>query len=279
MSAASLTSAPAARLQRASGVVRASFRRSGGATRLEGLYQAGTGKLRMPRVAPGEALEGILLNTGGGMTGGDRFRVEIALAAGAAAVVTTQACEKVYRALDDTAMVENRLVLGPGARLDWLPQETILFDEAAFTRSLDVDLSADSELVAVEAVVLGRTARGETVRRGTLRERFRVRRGGRLLFADGARLDGAVAEQAARAAMLGGAAAFATALVVRPDVESIVDDLRAVLCDSAGECGVSAWNGMLAARFVCGDGRALRRDLVTFLSHVRQRAVPRVWTC
>lgn len=267
------------RMERATGHVRVSFKPGIGGTRLDTLWQEGTAKARFPNVAPGEPPEAVLLNTGGGMTGGDVYTAEVTLAAGTAAVTTTQANEKVYRAMTaDPARVRNSVRLAPGAELHWLPQETIVFDGGRLERRFEADLATDSRLLAVEAVVFGRTAHGETVRTGRVFDGFRIRRDGRLVLADALSLDGDVAGTLAGRAVAGGGAALGTVLYVAPDAEDRVDGAREALASSAGEAGVSAWNGCLVARFVSPDGRALRRDIVTLLGHMRQRTLPRVWT-
>ena len=101
---------------------------------------------------------------------------EVSLAAGCRAVVTTQACEKIYRASSGSAEVRNRIAVGEGGRLDWLPQETILFDGARLARRLEAELAPGAELLLVEATIFGRSARGETVRSGLFADRWRIRR-------------------------------------------------------------------------------------------------------
>lgn len=268
-----LSAAP--QLQRAAGAARLEVGRVDGVTRLRRLYQDGCAKIRMPRDADARDLEAVLINTSGGLTGGDRLSWGIEVQAGANLTVTTQACEKVYRARDDRAEVAVVLQAGPGARIDWLPQETILFDGSALWRTLQADLADDARLLAVEAVVLGRTAMGETVRTGALRDRWRIRRQGRLVFADDLRLEGEVAGLAARAETLGGGGAFASLLLTAPNAEDHLAAARAAI-GTAG--GASAFNGNLFARIVAADGLALRRVLLPVIAALRDGAAPpRVW--
>lgn len=270
------------RLERARGRALLGFKRRGEATVLDTLHQEGTGRIRLPLVAPGAAPEAILINTGGGMTGGDRFGVEVALAAGTHATVTTQACEKIYRARDGVARIDTRLTLAAGAELDWLPQETILFDRGALERRVEVVVDVDSRLTAVEAVVLGRTARGETVESGRIRESWRIRRAGGLVYADAFALGGPISRVLARPATANGARAFASIVHVAPDAEARLDGVREAITrigSGASEAGASAWNGLLAVRLLAQDGAGLRRSLVVLLEHILGRAVPRVWHC
>ena len=262
-------------LQRSRGCGRIAVAADAGATRLARLYQDGCGKIRLPRDARAEGLEAVLINTAGGVTGGDRLAWAAEAGPGARLTLTTQACEKVYRARDGAAEVRTTLTLDEGARLDWLPQETILFDGGALSRTLEADLAADARLLAVEAVVLGRTAMAETVGAGSLRDRWRIRREGRLLFADDLRLEGPVADLAARAAVLGGARAFASLLLVDDHAARLLEPLRAALGPLGG---ASAFDGRLFARVAAADGFALRRVLMPALTLLRGGApLPRVW--
>lgn len=263
-------------LQRARGCGRISARGEGDATRLDRLYQEGCAKIRLPRDARAEGLEAVLINSSGGLTGGDRLDWEAEAGAGARLTLTTQACEKIYRARDGSACQRTSLAVGGNARLDWLPQETILFDGAALSRTLEADLDADAALLAVEAVVLGRKAMGETVRSGSLADRWRIRREGRLVFADDLRLDGPIAAVVEQAPVLGGGAAFASVLLVSDDAERFVEPVRAALGPAGG---ASAFDGRLFARVVAPDGFALRRVLVPALEALRDGAsLPRVWS-
>lgn len=262
-------------LQRARGSGRIAVRAEGGVTRLARLYQDGCGKIRLPRDARAEGLEAVLINSSGGLTGGDRMDWAAEVGDGARLTLSTQACEKVYRARDGVAEQRAALTVGAGARLDWLPQETILFDGGALSRRLEADLAEDARLLCVEAVILGRTAMDETVRSGALHDRWRIRREGRLVFADDLRLDGAIAEIAAKAPMLAGARAFASLLLLADDAEALLGPLRAALGPTGG---ASAFDGKLFARVAAPDGFALRQALLPALEILRDGApLPRVW--
>lgn len=259
-------------LQRAHGAGRITVRAEGGRTRLSRLYQDGCGKIRLPR---GGDVEAVLINTAGGLTGGDRMDWAAEAGPGAALTLTTQACEKIYRARDGVAEVRTALTLGEAAEVHWLPQETILFDEGALSRRLEADLGDGARLLAVEAVVLGRTAMDETVRQGRLRDRWRIRREGRLVFADDLRLEGPVADMSAKAPVLAGGRAFASILLVDDEAGRFLAPLRAALGPLGG---ASAFDGKLFARLAAPDGFALRRALLPALEILRDgRALPRVW--
>jgi len=258
-------------LQRAKGAGRIVAHAEEGRTRLARLYQDGCAKVRLPRA---KGLEAVLINTAGGVTGGDRLDWQAEAGPGAALTLTTQACEKVYRARDGAAEVRVALSLGEDARLDWLPQETILFDGGALSRRLEIDIAAGARLLAVEAVVLGRTAMAETVRHGALRDRWRIRREGTLIFADDLRLDGAIEDLAARAPVLAGCRAFASLLLVADDAPRLLAPLRAALGPMGG---ASAFDGKLFARLAAPDGFTLRQALLPALEVLREGDLPRVW--
>jgi urease accessory protein len=264
---------PPVRHQRADGIGRIAFSRTEGATVLDQLYQEGAAKIRLPQAAG--RVEAILINTAGGLTGGDRLSWRIDAGPGARAAVTTQACEKVYRSIDGRpAVIETRISVGDKGRLDWLPQETILFDRSALSRTLDVRLAADSTFLAVEAVVFGRQAMGEDVRRAFFHDRWRIARAGRLIFADDLRFDGAVSALLARPAIAAGARACATILLVAPDAERYLEPLR------GQEAGVaaSAFDGKLLARLIAGDAYSLRKSLVPALELLSGgQGLPKAW--
>jgi len=264
-----------ARMQRAHGQASVSFRSRDGQTCLDRLFQEGCAKLRFPRPLGTDDPQAIIINTAGGLTGGDRFGAEVTLAAGAAAAVTTQACERIYRSTGADAAVTNRLRLAADARLAWLPQETILFDGGRLSRSLDVDLADDAELVAVEAVLFGRQAMGETLHSGHLHDRWRIRRDGRLLFADDLRVGGNIAARLAPQPAMAGCRAMATVLFAGAAPERFLDQARSIIGPNGG---ASAWNGKFLARLVEETGLALRRRLEPLLTLLLGgRPLPKVW--
>lgn len=276
---------PQARLQaqpRAHGRVRIAARLRAGKPVLAELHQRGSARALFPHERSGE-LAAVLLNTAGGVTGGDRFACEAQTADGTALTLTTQAAERAYRAQPgEVARIDTRLVLGAASRIDWLPQETILFDGAALERSLTVDMAADARLLAVEAVILGRRAMGEQVLCAHLIDRWRIRRAGRLVYADTLRLSGPVAAIAAGPAAFGPNRVAATVVYVCPDAADRVSAARAFLSEAEDTSGVEAAasvrDGVLVARLLAPDAHRLRRVLVGLLSGLRGAPLPRVWT-
>lgn len=263
---------------RATGRIDLSVKLSGGRTRRSRVHEDGSLRVRFPNASPA-ALEAVIVNTGGGMTGGDRFAIDITLEAGTSLIAGTAAAEKVYRSNGPDAEMAVKLDLADGARLFWLPQETILFDQARLTRSIDVDLAHGASLLMAEAVVLGRAAHGEAMNHGFLADRWRVRRGGKLIYADTARLDGSIAVKLGQAAVTKGGIAFATVLCAPGAEDQLSQKLEQVrvLDDTfKGEVGISAWSGIAVARFCAADGATLRHDLIAVLAALGAQ-VPRLW--
>jgi urease accessory protein len=279
---------PSDSAERARGCLAIGFRSpEPGKTALSRLYQQGCLKARFPRPASGEPPSSILVNSSGGVAPGDRLEISVSLEAGAAATIAGQAAERFYRAAPDSppARLRHHLSLGPGAALEWLPQEAILFDRAALDRSLTIDLAPNASLLALEAIVFGRRAMGEEVRNGFLRDRLSVRRAGRPFLEDTLRLEGPIAEALDRPAIAAGARALATILHVGPHGGphgGPAADLAALrgLSLPGVEAGASAFDGLLLVRLLARDGAALRAALVAVLAILRPgRALPRVWLC
>ncbi len=259
---------------RAVGRLEIAVARHGEQSRRSRVHEQGCLRARFP-YPQAEALEAVIVNTAGGIAGGDRHDIDVVLDDGTGLAVSTAAAEKIYRSLGPDARIAVKLGVGPGATLAWLPQETILFDRARLARDIEVDLADGASLVLAEAVLFGRTAMGECVESGRLFDRWRLRRGGRLIFAESVKLDGTVARTLAQSAVAAGATAIATVLIVPAD-EAVVQRVRA-LDTFAGEVGISAWNGLALIRLCAPEGAALRRDLIAVLMAVRQTALPRVW--
>ncbi|MBI2716453.1 MAG: urease accessory protein UreD [Rhizobiales bacterium] len=259
---------------RASGRIALSVAASGDVTRRTRVHEDGSLRVRFPN-AGADALEAVIVNTGGGMTGGDRLKVEIVLGEGASLIAGTAAAEKIYRSTGPDAEMNVRLNVGAGAKLSWLPQETILFDRARLSRRIDVDLAESATLLMAEAVVFGRSAMGEAMREGFFADRWRLRRGGRLIYADSARLDGAIADKLGQAAVTAGGIAIASVLIA-PGGDDTLAAVRALADRFAGEVGISAWNGIAVARLCAKDGLRLRHDLIALLAALGV-SVPRLW--
>ena len=301
-------------LNRAEGRVALAVAAIDGVTRVAQIREEGSLRVRFPRVCAG-AREAVLINTAGGIAGGDRFALALKLGAGAGLAVTTAAAEKIYRSLGSSprpqsgetprsappadvqarneppsgavdqqvnlSRIDVSANLGEGAALLWLPQETILFDRAGLARTVDIALAPGATLLFAETLVFGRTAMGETVAEGRITDRWRVRRAGRLIFAENFGLAGRIDEQLRSTVIAGGHAAIGTVLLA-PGDDAAVASVRAVANKFRGEVGISAWEasnhgGIAVARLVAPDGATLRHDLVAVLAALGHHALPRLW--
>ena len=266
----------ATRHQRAEGVGRVSAQLHGTTTRLKELYQDGSAKIRLPRPAS-EALEAVLMNTAGGLTGGDRFEWTVEAGPGAAISVTTPACERVYKSASGPAVVHNHLVIGTGGHIDWLPQETILFEQSRLNRRLDAELAEGATLTALEAVLLGREAMGEAARSALLDDHWRISRGGKLVHAEANRLSASDLERDALS-MLAGNNAFATLVHIADNAEMRLAGVRSLIPTEA-RAAASAVGERLVVRILAPSGLALRRLITPLLMELSTgRALPRLWT-
>ena len=264
---------PLPKLQRARGEGRLVALAHGDTTRIGTLYQDGCAKIRLPHTHD-RSLQAVLINTAGGLTGGDEVGWTAEAAQNSRVVLTTQACERVYRSLGDNATVRNRLVVGAGAQLDWLPQETILFEGARLDRTLEVDLADGASFCAVEAVLLGREAMGEAARNAMLRDTWRIRRNGRLVHAEATKLSADPLERDSLS-LLDGALAFATVLLVGPRAERKLEPVRALM---HGRSGASLIGDRLIVRAIAESGLALRKIIGPIIAELSGAGtLPRLW--
>lgn len=268
--------------QRAVGDLRVTFKWRGADTVLDDLRQAGCLKARFPRPVSSGWADVTTLNTSGGVASGDRLTSAFAAGPDARATVSAQAAERFYRtpAGGPPSFVRTRIDVASGGAVEWLPQETILFDNCALDRRLEINLASDACFVGVESLVFGRTAMGERVECARLQDSIRVRRGDRWLLHDTIRMEGAIANALSRPAIAAGATAIATLLYVAPDADGRLAPVSAALSGFASETGVSTWNGMLVARMMATEGAVLRRTVAAVLDVLRApRPLPRVWMC
>src|SRR6201991_723574 len=259
---------------RARGAVTFDVRQVEGVSRRRHLHESGSLRVRFPS-PEAEGLSAVFVNTAGGIAGGDRFDIDIAVGEGSRLAVTTAAAEKVYRAQGPAAAVNIALKAAAGAHLAWLPQETILFDRARVSRRIDIDLAEGASLLLCEIVVFGRAAMGERMLHGEFVDRWRMRRGGKLVFAETVRLDGDIGEKLAKPAIANGGAAIGTALIVPGDA-ALIEKIREASDSFSGEVGISAWNGFAMARFCAQDAARLRADMMAVLARTGA-ALPRLW--
>jgi urease accessory protein len=260
---------------RAIGAVELGVRSIDGASRRGVVREAGSLRVRFPSPET-DALSAVMINTAGGVAGGDRFSVAVHAETDARVTVTTAAAEKIYRSHGPPAELGVHLKLAEGARIAWLPQETILFDRAALDRRIEIDVAATASLLCAEIVVFGRTAMNEELREGSYVDRWRLRRAGKLVFAEALRLEGDIGEKLKSRATANGGVAIATVLIV-PGDEALVARLREGAAQFASEWGVSAWNGFALARFCGADAARLRADVAALLRAIDGNILPRIW--
>jgi urease accessory protein len=264
-------------MQRARGAARARFAHKGGRTRIADLHQSGSAKAMLPSVY-GTMPHLVFVNTAGGITGGDWFEWSVEAGDGCALTATTQTAERLYRArrADLPGQVHTRLIAGHGARVDWIPQETILFEHSALTRQMTAHIAEDATLTVLEPIVIGRSAMGEHVAQAAFRDTWRIHRGGRLVYADALRLPPEMATLDQIGA-LDGSRAFASLLHISPTAEDRLEEIRPLLSAPGVIGGASAWNGLMALRLVGETAQTLRAALIPLLTQLRGETLPRVW--
>jgi urease accessory protein len=268
-----MTSSP--RLQRASGESRVSFAVRDGRTRLADLYQRDPCRVLFPDSEPGEPPQAVLVTTSGGVAGGDSLKMEVEARPGAHAVVATQAAEKIYRAApgSEACLIDVDVRVGEGAILDWLPQETIVFQGSRLKRRTVAHVAPGGALLACEMVVLGRAASGERFISGLLLDSWSVRRAGKLAWIDTLKVEG----ETPTGAGFGTANALATVIGVWEKPQASFEKARALL-ENTGQvkAGVTVVNGVMVARML-GEATVVRAAAIGFLTGFRVRRLPRVW--
>lgn len=270
-------------LERADGAVRLRLGLRDGRTRIETLYQRSPARILFPDVPADQPAQAVLVNTAGGIVGGDLLSTEIEAGPGTVATVTTQAAEKIYRALDVAARLVTKIEVAADAWFEWLPQETILFDGARLHRRLDFALGRGASLLAAETVLFGRAARGEQMRHGQLLDSWAVKCEGRLIWADRLRLAGDLRAVLDRPFGFNGAVGMSTLLHAGPQAASFLPRAREIAAAQPAEGGASLVNGILLIRFLDRDGAKLRESAATAAMALRHEIAglsptpPRVW--
>ena len=269
---------PAPQMQRSHGVAAISLGLHKARMRLLDLAQSGSATVILPHQGAGMGAvpELVFLNTSGGLTGGDTLRYQITLGEGARATATTQTAERAYRSSAGVARVVVKARVGASGWLDWLPQETILFQSSALHRSTRIDLGPDAGCLMVETIVLGRAAMGETVTDLCVQDRREVWRQGRPVLIDPFALGDD--RLALRPALLNGARVVASIAFVTTGAEDALGPVRAVLDEPGVQAAASGWDGRLTLRLMAADGWPMRRQILRVLAVLRPgQAAPRVW--
>jgi urease accessory protein len=272
-------------LQRAEGSGRIVLSGSDKGTRVMDVFQRSPIRIMFPKTADGAVQEAVLVNTAGGIAGGDRLETGVTALGNASIAVTSQAAEKVYRALDESARITTRLKAYEVAKLAWLPQETIVFDRGRLRRETEIELSSTAELLALEWLVLGRTAHGEDMVGGHITDSWRVKKDDRLIWADSFRITDEIFPQLDRKALLSNCRAVATLLYFGPALAARLEFLREVVRSLECQCGVTSVGGLIIVRFAAKVLYDLRLALQNFLEQFsrelggRAFRAPKMWSC
>jgi len=272
-------------LQRAEGICRIVVGGSGKGTRIVDIYQKSPTRVLFPKIGDDVAQEAVLVNTSGGVAGGDRLESSVTALSGGSIAVTTQAAEKIYRALDKSGHITTKLKVGNAARLAWLPQETIVFNHARLCRRTEIELSSESELLALECLVLGRSARGEKLSAGAVIDAWQVKKNSRLQWCDTFRLTDEVFSHLSRKALLSDSTALATLLYFGPDLEAPLQLIRTQSVSFDCQCGASRVGGMVVARLAARSSFQLKAAMRNLLEELGKTLapgpfrVPKMWSC
>jgi urease accessory protein len=272
-------------LQRADGAGRIVVSGSQKGTYITDVYQRSPIRIMFPRDGGAAAEEAVFINTAGGVAGGDKLESGVTALANASIAVTSQAAEKIYRALTEPARIVTKLKACATAKLAWLPQETIIFNRARVSRQTKIEVSSGTELLALEWLVLGRTAHGEEMTGGHITDSWRVMKDGRLIWADSFRVTDEIFPHLRRKALLSDCKAFATLVYFGPDLEKRLELLRNIASSIACQCGPTSVNGLIIVRFAASDSFDLRIALRNFLEQFSEELgpgpfrVPKMWSC
>lgn len=272
-------------LQRAEGSCRVVLSGSERGTRIMDIFQRSPIRVLFPTVGGVPIQEAVLVNTAGGIAGGDRLESDIAALANASIAVTSQAAEKVYRALDEPAYIATRLRVSENARLAWLPQETIVFNRARLCRETEIDLSSRAELLALEWLVLGRAAHGEEVIGGHITDTWRVKKDGRLIWADIFRATNETFLHLRRKALLSNCKALGTLICFGPYLDTRLEFLRDIAPFLECHNAATSVGGLIIVRFAAKVSSDLRLALRSFLERFSRELgpgpfrVPKMWSC
>jgi urease accessory protein len=272
-------------MQRADGSGRVVLSGSERGARIVDVFQRSPVRIMFPRTGGKAIKEVVFLNTSGGIAGGDRLESAVTALTNASITVSSQAAEKVYRALNEPARVATKLKACESARLAWLPQETIVFNFGRLSRQTEIELSSGAELLALEWLVLGRAAHGEEMLGGYILDSWRVKKDGRLIWADSFRATNDVFPHLHRKALLSDCSAIGTLIYFGPDPETRLEFLRDIAPSLKCHCAATSVGGLIIVRFAAAMSCELRLALRSFLCQFSQELgpgpfrVPKMWTC
>jgi urease accessory protein len=272
-------------LQRARGLCRIVVSGSEKGNEIVDVFQRSPLRVIFPRIGGAGVKEAVLINTAGGIAGGDRLECQVTAVADAAIAVTSQTAERIYRALDEPARILTKLRVSDGARLAWFPQETIIFNWAQLHRVTDVEISHGAELLALEWLVFGRAAHGEQLIGGQLCDRWRVKKDGRLVWADAFQVGEKAFSHLKRRALLGNCKAIATLICAGPDVDKRLELLRDISGSLDCLCAATSVSGLIIMRLAAETAANLKLALRAVLNQLGSEfgpgpfRVPKMWSC
>ena len=272
-------------LQRAHGSGRMVLSGSDNGTRIVDVFQRAPIRIMFPRSVGSAVEEAVLINTAGGIAGGDRLECSVTALANASIAVTSQAAEKVYRALSEPARISTKLKACEAAKLAWLPQETIVFNSGRLSRETEIELSSGAELLALEWLVLGRAAYGEEIVGGHISDSWRVKEDGRLIWADSFRVTDEMFPHLHRKALLSNNKAIGTLIYFGPFLDTRLEFLRDIAPSLGCHCAATSVGGLIIVRFATEVSSDLRHALRRFLQQFNRQLgrgpfrVPKMWSC
>jgi urease accessory protein len=260
--------------------LRLRFAHDAGTTRLAARSHSGPLRVQKALYPEGPGVcHAIVVHPPGGVAGGDQLAIEVEAGAGSHAFLTTPGAAKWYRTTGAAARQTVRIVAGEGGAVEWLPQETILFDQARVEMAHEVELAADASYIGSEILCFGRTAAGERFERGSLRQHTAIRRGGRLVWWEQGVLAGGAAGIGSPLGLAGGSVCATLVGVGRPAPAALLSALRAG--DAA--LAVSQVKSVFVARYLCDDSETARHAMArvwqALRPHLLGRAatIPRIW--
>ena len=244
-------------------------------TKITRLYQSGSSKIFLPKTYS-SMREAVLANTAGGITGGDSFAAQT-MVSSSSLVITSQTAERLYRSITTPARINIDLHAENGAILHWLPQETIIFNEAAAERTINLNMSKDSTVLLAETLVFGRQAMGEQVHDCHFVDHWRLYREGSLFHAEALRLTDKIQNRLQARAAGNSARMLTTIFYASMDVEAQCQRIKPFIDLCSSLCAISSWEDKIIIRLIATDPLIGRADVNRILSVIRGEALPRVW--
>jgi urease accessory protein len=259
-----------------------------GTTNIAQLFHAQPLRVLFPYQERGDIFQAAIACVSGGLVGGDRLDIDVTLNDGTRATIVGQAAEKVYRSLGPDCIVETKLRAGDGAWLEYLPQETILFDGARLRRRTRVQIASNGRFLGGGIVVFGRTARGEMLNRGLVHDAWEIRdAAGSLTWKDALHMEGDLAALLARPATFDGASAYGSLIYAANDAAKhlgLAREIAARLDGTALRIGATSFRELLIVRFLGRSTLALRNAFSEIWLSLRATAgglppvMPRLWS-